>query len=161
MKQRGKHRVAGLLALLTAACAAAPPPTGDATIVDAPVTETRARVERSLRVRGLTLVGNPVGPGAIVALATGPADRGWAACPTLTMVDPSRRTNRQARITPRSVTTRATASFAEAGAGATRVVIRADQTGSYVNPFTNNPEARSCPSTGALESEVLQAIRLG
>lgn len=151
----------GLVALMVAACTVTPAPTGDSTVIDAPVAEARARVERSLRVRGLTLAGNPAGPGAMVALATGPADRGWAACPTLTMVDPSRRTNRQARIAPRSVTTRATVSFAEAGAGGTRVAIRADQTGSYVNPFTNNPEARRCPSTGVLEGEVLQAIRLG
>ena len=159
--ERMRRRAGGLLALMVAACTAAPAPTGDATDIDASVAEARARVERSLRVRGLTLTGNPAGPGAIVALATVPAERGWAACPTLTMVDPSRRTNRQARITPRSVTTRATVSFAEAGSGATRVSIRADQTGSYVNPFTNNPEARSCPSTGVLEGEVLQAIRLG
>lgn len=150
-----------MLVLMSAACTTTPAPQGDATIVDASMSEARARVERSLRVRGLTLVGNPAAPGAIVALATGPADRGWAACPTLTMVDPSRRTNRQARIAPRSVTTRATVSFAEDGAAATRVAIRAEQTGSYVNPFTNNPTAQSCPSTGVLEGEVLQAIRLG
>jgi hypothetical protein len=153
---------ASLLATVATSCATVSEPVpGDATVLDIPAAEVWARVERSLRVRGLTLLGNPAGPGPLAALSTGPVARGWATCPTLTMTDPSRRTNRRARVDARDVATRATVSVTEVGPRSTRVAVRTEQIGDYINPFTNNPVARPCTSTGRLERELLDALRLG
>jgi hypothetical protein len=136
-----------------------PPPQGDAAAIDLPAAEVRARVDRSLQVRGMTLLGNPAGPAPISAMATGPIARGWATCPTLTMGDPSRRTNRRSRVDARDVTTRLTVRVTEAGPDTTRVAVRAEQLGTYVNPFTNNPVVQACATTGRLEQELLDALR--
>ena len=153
---------ASLLAVMVTACATAPSPSpADAVVVDLPAAQARARIERSLRIRGLTLLGNPAGPGPIAALSTGSLARGWATCPTLTMADPSRRNNRRARVEPRDVTTRATVSVVEAGPGTTRVAVRTEQLGTYVNPFTNNPVVQACTTTGLLERELLDALNSG
>lgn len=161
MTNQIRRWAASLVAVMVTACATTPPAPGDTTVVDVPAAEAWARVERSLRVRGLTLLGNPAGPGSLAAMSTGPVTRGWATCPTLTMSDPSRRNNRRAWVDARDVTTRATVSVTEVGPRSTRVAVRAEQIGDYVSPFTNSPVARPCTSTGRLERELLDALRLG
>ncbi|MGD9511618.1 MAG: hypothetical protein AB7I59_23115 [Geminicoccaceae bacterium] len=161
MKGRIRGWAAGLLVATTAACATPPPIQGDAAAVEMPAAQVRARLERSLQIRGLKLLGNPAGPGPVVAMSTGAVARGWASCPTLTMSDPSRRNNRRARVDARDVTTRATVGLAETGPGTTHVAVRTEQLGTYVNPFTNNPVAQACSSTGRLEQELLDALRFG
>ncbi len=162
MTDQIRHWAASLLAVVVTACATTPSPApGDGTVVDVPAAEAWARVERGLRVRGLTLLGNPAGPGSLAALSTGPVTRGWATCPTLTMPDPARRNNRRAWVDARDVATRVTVSVTEVGPRSTRVAVRTEQIGDYVNPFTNSPVARPCTSTGRLERELLDALRLG
>ena len=94
-------------------------------------------------------------------MGSGPPGRGWAECPALTLADPSRRTNRRARVDATAITTRAVVSTAAEGDGSTRLAVRVDNTGSYLNPFTNNPMPQPCPSTGVLERELLTSLQLG
>jgi hypothetical protein len=162
MTDQTRRWAASLLFTLTAGCATVPPPqSSDAVTIELPAGEVRARIERSLHVRGMALLGSTAGPAPITAMSTGPLARGWATCPTLTMVDPSRRTNRRSRTDVRDVTTSVTVSIAEAGPAMTRVAVRTTQLGTYINPFTNNPTVQACTSTGQLEREILDALRLG
>ena len=152
---------AAVLTLAVASCTPAPPEAHDPAVVDLPVAAVRARVERSLRLRGLEPIGGPARPGPIEAVGSGPPGRGWAECPALTLADPSRRTNRRARVDATSVATRAVVSTAPEGDGSTRLTVRVDNTGTYINPFTNSPVPQPCPSTGVLERELLTSLQVG
>lgn len=148
-----------LLAALAAGCTrAAPLPESDTAQVVLSESEARARLDTGLLVNGLLPLGRTDGPGPIEAMGTGPASRGWADCPTLRLTDPSRRTNRSTLVAAQQVTTRVLASVQPVAALDTRVSVRAEQTGLYVNPFTNGTQRSSCPSTGTLERSLLGAL---
>jgi hypothetical protein len=148
-----------LLAALAAGCTrAAPPREPFASQVPLSEREAVARLDTGLRVNGLLPLGRAEGPGPIEAVGTGPASRGWADCPTLRLTDPSRRTNRSTLVAARQVTTRVLASVQPVTALETRVAVRAEPTGLYVNPFTNGTQRASCSSTGALERSLLGAL---
>ncbi len=148
-----------LLAVLVAGCTGRPPPPEpDTAQVPLSEAEAVARLDTGLRVNGLLLLGRAGGPGPIEALGTGPAARGWADCPTLRLSDPSRRTNRSATATAGEVTTRVLASVQATGPDASRVALRTEHTGLYVNPFTNAVQRGPCTSTGTLERALLAAL---
>jgi pimeloyl-ACP methyl ester carboxylesterase len=147
-----------MLAMLTACTRPAPPADPDSAMVPLPAATVIERLDAGLRVRGLVLQGPASEPGPIEAVGAGPATRGWADCPTLRLTDPSRRTNRNALAQAGEVTTRVVVSVQPITAGETRVAVRAQHTGSYVNIFTNIAQTGACASTGVLERALLGAL---
>ena len=149
-----------LVATVSACTQPVPPADPDSAVVPLPQATVIERLDAVLRVRGLVLLGRATGPGPIEAVGTGPATRGWADCPTLRLSDPSRRTNRSALAQADRATTRVLASVQPISPTETRVAVRAQHSGSYVNLFTNTPQQGACASTGALERALIEAIAL-
>ncbi len=142
-------------------CTAQPAlPDPDSAIVPLPEGTVIERLDSGLRVRGLLLQGRPSAPGPIEAVGTGPVARGWANCPTLRLTDPSRRTNRNALVQAGEVATRVLVSTQPVSPSETRVAVRAEHSGVYLNPFSNHAQRTSCPSTGVLERSLLEAAKL-
>ena len=158
----GRRRAALILmAVLVSGCVGARAPADrDEIVLPLSEPEARTRLDRGLRVQGLAPLGGTSGPGPIEAVGTAAAARGWADCPTLRLSDPSRRTNRSTLVVADEISTRVRASFRAMAPAQTSVAIRAEQTGLYVNPFTNATQRAPCPSTGVLERSLLEALRL-
>ena len=153
----------GLATLLTlAACAGpAPAPESPGVTVALPRAEAAARLDTALRRQGLVTTSGSAGAGPITALGTGPAARGWADCPPLRLEDPASRMNRSASVAAALVTTRVAASLTPEAPDSTRVALRVTHEGGYVNPFTNTPLRAPCPSSGALEADLLATLATG
>lgn len=150
-----------LIAGLASGCAGPQAPSDpDTAVLALPEPEARARLDQGLRLQGIVPLVGPSSPGPIEAVGTGAATRGWADCPTIRLSDPSRRTNRSTPVAANDVTTRVSASFQAMTPTQTQVAIRAEQTGLYVNPFTNTTQRAPCPSTGVLERSLLDALKL-
>jgi hypothetical protein len=165
-----------LLAALATACTPAPtrreipdalasprPPLADAVEADVEVPAELAleRVAQGLRVRGFMISDLRVRTGSVEAGSTGPLARGWADCPTMAYRSQFDSGIRGRRTEIADVTARVSARVEPLTPTSARVAVRAVHVARYVNSFTGTPRTTGCPSTGVLEQQLIDAVRLG
>jgi hypothetical protein len=139
-----------------------PPLTGATEFeIDVPPDLVLERVATGLRVRGFTITDMRVRTGSLEANSTGPATRGWADCPWVAYRLQSSRAFRGRRTEVGDVTSRVSVRVDPVSPTAARVGILARHVGSYVDSLTNTPRTTDCTSTGALEEQLIAAVRAG
>lgn len=170
------------LLLLLAACAEGPAPRLSAPAVTAPggapalrqsvvsgITEPMPaapeplllRAQQELSRLGLSVVNPGMAGGTLNARGRANLSSGWAECPKLMTRDPSAEAFRGRRVDATDLAMSVTVRAVAAGDGASNVTISATPIGTYLNSFTFTPEQGPCRSTGALEQQVLEAMRKG
>jgi hypothetical protein len=129
-------------------------------VVDVAPAAALERTRSALVARGFSISGIAGRADTLEATSAGQASPDWATCPRITMRDPFNEAFRRSQAAAGEVSTRVTVSATPAAAaGGSRVAIRALSLGTYLNPYTGTPQQGACQSTGALERELLEAVR--
>ena len=127
--------------------------------ISMPPDQALQRADQQLRSRGLLIVA-PAGPGGrLEARGRVSISDGLADCPRIVTTDPSAEAFRSRRASATEVTASVTTVAEPAPDNSSKVTIRANFVGTYMNNFTYTEQQGGCRSTGALERQLMDEIR--